>query len=209
MVSTGPSQIWVQHILANPSAYEAKFVVHTDEEILFASEHLMEVEAWVKENQDDFAEDLLVFLVPRYFAKVRLRMLKIKSLSAGEWMPTCPVVFFLANGESTKIEMLVDSGADVTFIPLKIGERLGFVKSLGESTLTALGVGSEVSYLVRENKVQIEQTELTIHLLWGQDEAVNDVLLGRLDVFDHFDITFSQHRRKVIFTAVDENYPPT
>lgn len=204
MLPTGKSQRWVQHILKSPLEYEGKFVIHTDDKILFSSENMIEAEDWAKKNQPFFAEELLLFLVPRHFEQVRLRMLKIKSLSAGEWMPTCLVVFFLPNGESTKIEMLVDSGADVTYVPWKIGKRLGFEKSLGESTLTALGVGSKVSYLIRENKVQIEQTELTIHLLWGQDEGIGDVLLGRLDVFDHFDITFSQHRRKVLFTVVDE-----
>ncbi len=198
------SQQWVQQILKNPSAFEAKFIVHTDEAVLFVSESLLEAGAWVKSNQQGFQEELLVFLVPQNFGLVRLRMLKIKSLSAGEWMPTYPLEFYLPNGETTKIEMLVDSGADVTFIPKKIGDLLGYIKSPGESTLVALGVGSTVPYLVRENKVRINQVDLMVHLLWGQDETVTDMLLGRLDVFDHFDITFSQRRKMLTFNLAEE-----
>ena len=196
------AQAWVQQILKTPSEYESKFVVHNEERILFSSANMLEAEVWIKQNQPDFTEELMLFLVPNHFELVRLRMLKIKSLSSGEWMPTYPVVFFLPDGGTFKVEMLVDSGADVTYIPFQIGERLGYVKSVGESTLTALGVGNEVSYLIRENKVQIENVEMTIHLLWGQNEGISDILLGRLDIFDHFDVTFSQHRGKVIFKLV-------
>jgi len=196
------AQVWVQQILKTPSEYESKFVVHNEEHILFSSAIMLEAEVWIKLNQPNFTEELMLFLVPNHFEQVRLRMLKIKSLSSGEWMPTYPVIFVLPDGGTFKVEMLVDSGADVTYMPFQIGERLGYVKSVGESTLTALGVGSEVSYLIRENKIKIEDTEITIHLLWGQNEGISDILLGRLDIFDHFDVTFSQHRGKVIFNLV-------
>ena len=68
-----------------------------------------------------------------------------------------------------------------------------------ETTFTAYGVGSELSYLVREMPIKIDETELIIRILWGQDDGVTDVLLGRLDVFDHFDVLFSQKNRQVKF----------
>jgi hypothetical protein len=204
MIIAQSTQQWVQQILKNPKDFESKFVVHTQKEVVFCSEHLQEAEVWVKKNVSNYLEELLIFLVPAHFEQIRLRMLKIKSLSAGEWMPMYPVVFVLPDGKFTKIEMLVDSGADVTFIPFKLGKHLGFSKSFGEATLTALGVGSEVPYLIREHKIRINDVELIIHLLWGQDETLGDILLGRLDVFDHFDIIFSQHRQKIFFEPISK-----
>jgi gag-polyprotein putative aspartyl protease len=196
------SQIWMQEVLKNSKTYEYKFVVHNATTVLFASENLRETQAWVKDNEGRFEEELSIFLVPNDFGAIRLRMLKIKSLSSGEWTPTYPVQFIGEDGAIIKIEMIVDSGADVTFIPKKIGQQLGFVKSHGEAVEMASGVGSKVSYLVRKNAILINDIELNIHLLWGQDDKIGDILLGRMDVFEHFDVTFSQSREKIIFTPV-------
>lgn len=197
-------QAWIQVILEKPFLYEGKFVVHNPTDVFFASENPIEAEQWVEENQKNSKEKLYIFLVPRHFQQVRLRMLKIKSLWAGEWMPTYPVVFFLENGKTVEYEMLVDSGADITFIPKKLGERLGFIVSHGETISTALGVGSEVAYLMRENRIKIDNIEFSMHLLWGQDETVSDILLGRLDIFDHFEVTFNQRQKQIIFKPYDE-----
>jgi predicted aspartyl protease len=202
-IQTNSSQIWVQEILKNPSQFESYFVVHDDTDILFKSKLVLEADAWLNENSQKYGNNLRIFLIPNEFGQVRLRMLKIKSLSFGEWMPMAKVFFILPNGKKITLEMLVDSGADVTFIPFQLGQTLGFTKSFGESSLFAAGVGSKVSYLIRECKIQIDNKELTIRLLWGQDENVGDILLGRLDVFDHFDVTISQYRQKVIFEPVN------
>jgi predicted aspartyl protease len=190
---------WLKQISENPKQYEGKFVIHDEENIVFVGNTVKEADDWRKNQQIQYAIPLRLFLVPYHFGSVRLRMLKIKSLSAGEWTPTYPIKFILDNGSHFELDMLVDSGADITFIPKAIGEQLGLTRSRHETTFTAYGVGSEVSYLVREMPIKIDDTELTIRLLWGQDEGVADILLGRLDVFDHFDVFFSQKNRTVKF----------
>jgi predicted aspartyl protease len=195
---------WQDKILDKPSLFEGKFVVHNETDILFFHDNMIIAENWLHENQKLYSEILRLFLVPRHFGSVRLRMLKIKSLSAGEWTPNFPVKFILDDGTETELEMLVDSGADITYIPKKVGERLGLTRSKHETTFMAYGVGSEVSYLVREMPIKINDKILNIRLLWGQDENVSDVLLGRLDVFDKFDVLFSQHRNKIEFTYIHE-----
>ena len=190
---------WLKQISDNPSQYEGKFVVHNEREILFVSAAIKEADDWRKSKQIQYSNALRLFLVPYHFGSVRLRMLKIKSLSAGEWTPTYPVKFILDDGSHFELDMLVDSGADITFIPKTIGEQIGLIRAPHETTFTAYGVGSELSYLVREMPIKIDETELTIRILWGQDDGVADVLLGRLDVFDHFDVLFSQKNRQVKF----------
>ena len=190
---------WLKQISDNPSQYEGKFVIHNEKEILFVSPFIKEADDWRKSKQLQYSNALRLFLVPYHFGSVRLRMLKIKSLSAGEWTPTYPVKFILDDGSHFELDMLVDSGADITFIPKNIGEQIGLTRAPHETTFTAYGVGSELSYLVREMPIKIDETELTIRILWGQDDGVADVLLGRLDVFDHFDVLFSQKNRQVKF----------
>jgi predicted aspartyl protease len=197
------NQVWMEEIFKNPTKYEALFVVHTDIKIEFTSKSPLKANKWLNENDEKFGNNLRIFLVPTSIGQIRLRMLKIKSLLAGDWMPMSKVIFLLPKKEKFPIEMLVDSGADVTFIPFNIGKMLGFQKSFGEPSLYAAGVGSKVKYLIRECKILIDDTELTIRLLWGQDESVSDILLGRLDVFDHFDVTISKNRQKVIFQPIN------
>jgi predicted aspartyl protease len=195
---------WQEIVYEYLDLYEGKFVVHTETAVLFSDDDMLVAENWIQLNRNKFQEALRLFLVPKHFGSVRLRMLKIKSLSAGEWSPTYPIKFILDDNSIIELEMLVDSGADTTYIPKKVGERLGLTRAKHESTFTAYGVGSEVSYLVREMPIQIDDKSLTIRLLWGQDDSISDVLLGRLDVFDKFDVLFSQKNKKITFTPIEE-----
>jgi predicted aspartyl protease len=195
---------WQEIVYEYLDLYEGKFVVHTETAVLFSDDDMLVAENWIQLNRNKFQESLRLFLVPRHFGSVRLRMLKIKSLSAGEWSPTYPIKFILDDNSIIELEMLVDSGADTTYIPKKVGERLGLTRSKHESTFTAYGVGSEVSYLVREMPIYIDDKSLTIRLLWGQDDSIADVLLGRLDVFDKFDVLFSQKNKRITFISSEE-----
>jgi hypothetical protein len=54
-------------------------------------------------------------------------------------------------------------------------------------------------------RVSINDIPLTIKIIWGQDEqGEEEALLGRLDVFDRFDVLFSQKKRKVVFLPNDD-----
>jgi predicted aspartyl protease len=203
MVIDKKKEYWTDIIRENPSAYEGKFVVHTDTDILFVSENMKEAENFLKSNSTNYSNISGLFLVPHHFNLIRLRMLKIKSLTTGEWTPTYKVKFLLDDGTESNVDMIVDTGADVTFIPKVVGEQLGLVRVPHEFVAEARGVGSLVPYLLRQMKVNIEGKTIEIRLLWGQDEQIEDVLLGRLDVFDHFDVLFSQKKREVIFIPND------
>ena len=179
--------------------------MHTDKDILFASENMKEAENFLKNNTANYSNISGLFLVPHNFGAIRLLMLKIKSLTTGEWTPTYKVKFILDDGTESNVDMIVDSGADVTFIPKIVGEQLGLVRAPHEFVEEAKGVGSLVPYLLRQMTVEIEGKTIQIRLLWGQDEQIEDVLLGRLDVFDHFDVLFSQKKREVIFMPNDDD----
>jgi predicted aspartyl protease len=190
---------WLNQITENPKPYEGRYVIHDGINVLYIGTTVNEADDWRKNQQKQFSTPLRLFLVPMHFNSVRLRMLKIKSLSAGEWTPTYPIQFILDDGTYFDMDMLVDSGADITFIPKEIGEKIGLTRSRHETTFTAYGVGSKLAYLVREMPIIIDGIEINIRLLWGQDEGVSDILLGRLDIFDHFDVLFSQKNRQIKF----------
>jgi hypothetical protein len=205
MVIVEKKEYWTDIIRKNPSAYESKFIIHNDTEIFFVHENMIEAEKFLKQNEADYLKGLGVFLVPRDFGAVRLRLLKIRSLMTGEWTPTHVVNFMLDDGAQSPVEMIVDSGADITYLPKKVGERLGMVRSPHELILEARSVGSIVPYVFRQMEVNIDGTILSIRIIWGQDEqGEEEALLGRLDVFDRFDVLFSQKKRKVIFLPNDD-----
>ena len=205
MVAEKKKEYWTDVIRKNPSLYEGQFVIHNDTDIFFVHEDMMIAQAFLKKNNADYANALGMFLVPHHFNMIRLRLLKIRSLMTGEWTPTHEVNFILKNGTEIAIEMIVDTGADITFIPKKMGERLGLVRSEDDLVFEARSVGSVILFVYRQMHVNINGIALTIKIIWGQDEqAGEEALLGRLDVFDRFDVLFSQKKRKVIFLPNDE-----
>lgn len=209
MATEQKKEYWTDIIRKNPSAYESKFIIHNDTEIFFVHEDMIEAENFLKKNDADYLKGLGVFLVPRHFGAVRLRLLKIRSLMTGEWTPTHVVNFTLVDGSESPVEMIIDSGADITYLPKKVGERLGLVRSPQDLLFEARSVGSVVPCVFRQMKVNIDGIMLTIRIIWGQDEqGEEEALLGRLDVFDRFDVLFSQKKRKVIFLPNNDGDAP-
>jgi predicted aspartyl protease len=209
MVIEKKKEYWTDIIRKNPSLYEGQFVVHNETEIFFVHEDMMIAQAFLKKHNADYANELGMFLVPHHFNMIRLRLLKIRSIMTGEWTPTHKVNFMLKDGTETSIDMIVDTGADITFIPKKMGERLGLVRSEDDLVFEARSVGSTIFFVYRQMRVSINDIALTIKIIWGQDEqGEEEALLGRLDVFDRFDVLFSQKKRKVVFLPNDDGDVP-
>lgn len=94
----------------------------------------------------------------------------------------------------------IDSGADVSLVSLSIGKLLGFTLKEGEEIKQLSGIGrSAVPYVLRAIKMKIGEKEFDVRIAWSLLEDV-PLVLGRLDVFDKFDIIFKEREGKVIFT---------
>ncbi len=105
----------------------------------------------------------------------------IKSLQ-GEWLPFVPYI---------------DSGADITLIPFSLGIKLGFEPSKDIMDLHGVrGIGLPVE--IRRVKMRIGNMELEPRVAWALIEEAPP-LLGRLDIFDKFIITFREKEGKIIF----------
>ena len=91
----------------------------------------------------------------------------------------------------------IDSGADVTLIPLSLGELLGF-KIENEKVEEIGGIRGAAPVIYKSWKVKIGDRTLPVLIAWALIEEVPP-LLGRADIFDFFNITFKQIEGKIIF----------
>lgn len=132
------------------------------------------------------------FVEPVKFLPVRFRTVK-----KHDWQPKYEVCLTFQN--SKILEMLVDSGSDISLITLYLGTDLGYTLSQGEVLSNGEGVGGSVQYVLRQVEMQIDDYTFSAPVAWLQNEDCQEVLLGREIVFDLFDIEFKQAEEKIIF----------
>lgn len=91
----------------------------------------------------------------------------------------------------------IDSGADVTVIPLSLGKLLGF--ELDEGKIQQIGgIRGSVPVIYTRAVLKIGGKEVTTQVAWALIEDVPP-LLGRTDIFDNFKVTFEQKRGIITF----------
>lgn len=95
--------------------------------------------------------------------------------------------------------MYIDSGADIAMIPFRLGKGLGFRQKASDRILEIKGVsGSGVPYIIKSAFLFIGKKRLKIRLAWALIEEV-PLLLGRMDIFNKFIITFDESHKLIIF----------
>lgn len=93
--------------------------------------------------------------------------------------------------------MYVDSGADISLLPRSLGDLLAF--EVTEDIQEIRGVGdSIVPVIIKNIDVRLGNNVFNTRVAWSLIEEVPP-LLGRLDIFDKFEVTFRQHEKKVVF----------
>jgi hypothetical protein len=97
--------------------------------------------------------------------------------------------------------LYVDSGADITLIPLSVGDLIGFRRLRQDKLQKIMGVGkSSVPIIVKKAVMRIGSSRFEARVAWSQVEDVPP-LLGRTDVFRKFSVTFKEKERVTIFTT--------
>ena len=91
----------------------------------------------------------------------------------------------------------IDSGADVTLIPLSLGELLGF-KTEDEKIEEIGGIRGVVPVIYKNWQIKIGEKALPILIAWALIEEAPP-LLGRADIFDFYKVTFNQKKEEIIF----------
>jgi len=103
------------------------------------------------------------------------------------------------NNQTTEVVMYIDSGADITMIPLEVGKALGLKQGPNDEILEIKGVsGSGVPYILKKANIILNGEMLKIRLAWALIDEI-PLLLGRLDIFPKFRITFDEKQESIIF----------
>jgi hypothetical protein len=92
----------------------------------------------------------------------------------------------------------VDSGADITLIPKSVGDLLGLKLASSEEITEIKGIGERgVPIVIRRLQFQVGSKVFPARVAWCLLEEV-PLLLGRLDCFRFFTLTF-RHNMATVF----------
>jgi hypothetical protein len=195
---------WIPEISLSPSMerflpYKGQYVA-VQEDRLIAHPRLEEVLRRAKTSGKPFT----IYAIPRELGKLRILPIRIRSLGFHFWNPMYNIAWQCADGNWLDSQALVDSGADVSLIPLEFGQKMGFALSPGELHQQAIGLSGTLDIVLRQAVVRIDEVTATIPVAWVQESTFTDVIIGRA-VFDLFDITFKQAEEIIIFVPREIN----
>lgn len=175
--------------------YRGEWVAFTKNGVIAHHPKYKEMINGIEDRSIDFVVERIYeteFMEPIKFYPIRIR-----SVKKHEWQPKYNVRLKAIN--SIKIDILVDSGADISLISNQLGLDLGLTKLPEELVLEGETVGGSVRYLLRNLKIEIDSHQFTAPVAWIQNEDCEEALLGREIVFDLFDIEFKQAEESIIF----------
>jgi len=111
--------------------------------------------------------------------------------------PIADIFIKTTSGLWIEFHPYIDSGADVTMIPLSLGRLLGW--EVDERKIQQIGgIRGSVPVIYTQNRIRIGKEKFSVNLAWSLIEDVPP-LLGRKDIFDIFKITFEQYKGLIIF----------
>jgi hypothetical protein len=198
---------WVNNNKELLVSFKGKWIAHDEEKVLASAKTGAELVSIIKQN--NLESYVLAYIHPTWFSRpARFLPLHFKSLKTHEWTPNYRVKLDSGIKEHI-VEMLVDSGADLSLIPFWLGELLGLSVSLGEPLIEAFGVGGSTFYVVRNLSFTIDgHTIHNVRTAWVQDDKIEDLLLGRDSVFDAFDVEFKQAEELILFKKRNTKQEP-
>lgn len=117
------------------------------------------------------------------------------------YRPVAEAVLRGPAGKELRQYLYIDSGADHTLIPYRVGRLLG-LSTAGADVRQIYGISGAVGVIYCTAELTIAGLTFPACVAWAQLEEV-PLLLGRTDVFDRFEITFRQPERVVLFKPVN------
>ena len=116
------------------------------------------------------------------------------------YRPVADVKLLSVSGMWIDFHPYIDSGADVTLVPLTLGKLLGFQVS-DQQVSQIGGIRGSIPVIYERKRMKVGECEFEVLLGWALVEDVPP-LLGRTDVFEKFEITFKQSEGVVNFELV-------
>ncbi len=119
--------------------------------------------------------------------------------SLGKVLRPVAEVIFEKDGLKVGMPMYIDSGADVSMIPLRLGRSLGFKQEENDVIQEIKGVtGAGLPYILKEVTLGVNDKRLKIRIAWALVEEV-PMLMGRMDIFDKFRVIFDERNGWIDF----------
>jgi len=112
--------------------------------------------------------------------------------------PVADIFIRSKDGDWIEFHPFIDSGADITLLPYSFGLMLGLSRDLGDIKELRGVRGIGVPVIITRIKMRIGDVELEPRVAWALIEEAPP-LLGRLDIFDKFNITFKEKEGIIIF----------
>ena len=113
--------------------------------------------------------------------------------------PIIPVRFFYKEKKTPVIDALLDSGGDFIVIPMPIAKYLGLKMRRAGNVDTAGGeaalLKSKLTMIIGKMEQTATYGNLEIHVSTRDDIPV---LLGRLPIFEDYEITFKKQKNQLI-----------
>ena len=115
----------------------------------------------------------------------------------GTLRPVADVILAIGR-QQVEVSFYIDSGADITLIPLQFGRALGFKHETNEIKEIHGVSGAAVPFVERKVKMKFGNVWHLVTVAWALVEEV-PALLGRRDVFPEFRITFDEVHSRIEF----------
>ena len=136
-----------------------------------------------------------------------------KRIDYGEGHFTVPKIPIILEGESSQFFMgLLDSGATHAFIPRKIAELIELdLDEKNEIKVTA--IGSKVSGIETTMRITIpgqrgKNYSARVPVTVLNDGDIDEIILGRIGLFNLFKVTFHENEKYVILKPYPESQIP-
>lgn len=116
--------------------------------------------------------------------------------------PVIPVEVRLASGVYIIFHFELDSGADCTLVPRQMANAIGFkLPDFPDATTTGV-FGRPAPVYKGKMHIRLLGEEFDIRCLFAES-ARTPLLLGRVDIFNRFDIRFSGRNSSITIEKVD------
>lgn len=114
--------------------------------------------------------------------------------------PVADIYIQSKSGKWIKFHPYIDSGADVTLIPLSLGKLIGL--TIDEKKIEQIGgIRGSVPVIYFKQDLKIGGIQIPTQIAWALIEEVPP-LLGRTDIFDKFNVQFRQKEGLIIFNEI-------
>jgi len=108
-------------------------------------------------------------------------------------------VILESKGMVLELPLYIDSGADISMVPFRFGKALRLERNPKDRIKEIRGItGPSVPYIIKRLNFIFKSKKIAARVAWSMKEEV-PLLLGRMDLFNKFRITFDEKKGTVDF----------